>query len=114
MMGNGRSDGSSGSPRIVLDEQNPGGGTGPTSGGFNYEDATSQHQRITKEIEEAGKVLYKARNDGKRRRYRRKIKRLQKEDEKFKARIDEAKHMLNNVLLEEAKMASADPSWLRP
>ena len=78
------------------------------------EDATSQHQRITKEIEEAGKVLDKARNDGKRRRYRRKIKRLQKEDEKFKARIDEAKHMLNNVLLEEAKMASADPSWLRP
>ncbi len=55
-----------------------------------------------------------ARNDGKRRRYRRKIKRLQKEDEKYKAQIDEAKHMLNDVLLDEARIADADPSWLRP
>ncbi len=78
------------------------------------ENATSQHQRIANEIEEAGKVLDKARNDGKRRRYRRKIKRLQEEDEKYKAQIDEAKHMLNDVLLDEAKLTGADPSWLRP
>ena len=78
------------------------------------ENATSQHQRISKEIEEARKVLEKARNDGKRRRYRRKIKRLQGEDEKYKAQIDEAKHMLNDVLLDEARIAGADPSWLRP
>lgn len=78
------------------------------------ENATSQHQRITKEIEEAEKVLGKARNDGKRRRYRRKIKRLRKEDEKYKAQIAEAKHMLNDVLLDEARIADADPSWLRP
>jgi len=78
------------------------------------EDATSQHERITKEIEEARKVLEKARNDGKRRRYRRKIKRLQEEDEKYKAQIDEARHMLNDVLLDEARVAGADPSWLHP
>ena len=78
------------------------------------ENATSQHQRITKEIEEAEKVLGKARNDGKRRRYRRKIKRLREEDEKYKAQIAEAKHMLNDVLLDEARIADADPSWLRP
>ncbi len=78
------------------------------------ENATSQHQRITKEIEEARKILDKARNDGKRRRYRRKIKRLQEEDEKYKAQIAEAKHMLNDVLLDEARTADADPSWLRP
>jgi len=78
------------------------------------EKATPQHQRITKEIEEAEKVLEKARNDGKRRRYRRKIKRLQQEDEKYKAQIEEARHMLNDVLLGEAKLADADPSWLRP
>ena len=78
------------------------------------EEATSQHQRITKEIEEARMVLEKARNDGKRRRYRRKIKRLQKEGEKYNGQIEQAKHMLNEVLLEEAKMADADPTWLRP
>jgi hypothetical protein len=78
------------------------------------ENATSQHQKITKEIGEAENVLDKARNDGKRRRYRRKIKRLRKEDEKYKAQMDKAKHMLNDVLLEEARMAGADPSWLRP
>ncbi|MFB0506791.1 MAG: DUF4124 domain-containing protein [Thermodesulfobacteriota bacterium] len=78
------------------------------------DNATSQHQRITREIEEAEKVLDKARNDGKRRRYRRKIKRLQEEDEKYKAQTEEAKHMLNDVLLDEARIADADPSWLRP
>jgi hypothetical protein len=78
------------------------------------ENATSQHLRVTKEIEEAEKVLDKARNDGKRRRYRRKIGRLREEDEKYKAEIDEAKHMLNDVLLDEARMTDADPSWLRP
>ena len=78
------------------------------------ESATSEHQRITKEIEEAEKVLDEARNDGKRRRYRRKIKSLRKEDEKYKAQIDEARHMLNDVLLDEARIADADPSWLRP
>jgi hypothetical protein len=78
------------------------------------ENATSQHQRVTREIEEAEKVLDKARNDGKRRRYRRKIDALRKEDERHKAQIDEAKHMLNDVLLDEARMADADPSWLRP
>ncbi len=78
------------------------------------ENATSQHQRITKEIEEAKRVMDKARNDGKRRRYRRKIERLQKEDKLYKAQIEEAKYMLNNALLDEANMAGADPSWLRP
>lgn len=78
------------------------------------ENATSQHERITKEIEEARKVLDEARNDGKRRRYRREIMRLQGEDEKYKAQIGEARNMLNNVLLEEARIAGADPSWLRP
>jgi TATA-binding protein-associated factor Taf7 len=78
------------------------------------ENATAEHRRITKEIEETEKVLDKARNDGKRRRYRRQIKRLRKEDEKYKAQIDEAKHMLNDVLLDEARIADADSSWLRP
>ena len=78
------------------------------------ENATSQHQRIIGEIGEAQEVLDKARNDGKRRRYRRKIERLRKQDEQYKAQIDEAKHMLNDVLLNEARMADADPSWLRP
>jgi hypothetical protein len=78
------------------------------------ENATSQHKRITKEIEEAREILEKARNDGKRRRYRRKIKRLEEEAKKYKAQIDEARHMLNDVLLNEARMAGADPSWLRP
>jgi hypothetical protein len=78
------------------------------------ENATSQHEKIIKTIEEARKVLDEARNDGKRRRYRREIKRLQEEDEKYKAQIEEARHMLNNVLLDEARMAGADPSWLRP
>jgi hypothetical protein len=78
------------------------------------ENATSEHERITKEIEEARKVLNEARNDGKRRRYRRKIKRLQEEGEKYKAQIAKARHMLNNVLLDEARMAGADPSWLQP
>ncbi|UCD70534.1 MAG: DUF4124 domain-containing protein [Syntrophobacterales bacterium] len=81
---------------------------------LQLENATSQHQRITKEVEEAREVLEKARNDGKRRRFRRKIKRLQKEDEQYRAQIDEAKHMLNDILLDEARMAGADPSWLRP
>lgn len=78
------------------------------------ENATSQHEGIAREIEEAERVLDKARNDGKRRRYRRKIKRLREEDEKYNAQIDEAKHMLNDVLLDEARMAGADPSWLHP
>jgi hypothetical protein len=78
------------------------------------ENATSQHERITREIEEARKVLDEARNDGKRRRFRREITRLQEEDEKYNAQIREARHMLNYVLLEEARMAGADPSWLRP
>ena len=78
------------------------------------ENASSQHERITKEIEEARNVLNEARNDGKRRRYRRKIKGLQEEDEKYKAQIEEARHMLNDVLLDEARMAGADPSWLQP
>jgi hypothetical protein len=78
------------------------------------ENATSQHQRITKEIEEARETLDKARNDGKRRRYRRKIERLKEEDNQNKAQIEEAKHMLNHVLLDEARMAGADPSWLQP
>ena len=78
------------------------------------ENAASQHERITKEIEEARKVLSEARNDGKRRRYRRKIKRFEEEAKKYKAQIDEARHMLNDVLLNEARMAGADPSWLRP
>jgi hypothetical protein len=81
---------------------------------IQLENATSHHQKIIREIEEAQEVLDKARNDGKRRRYRRKIKRLRKEDEHYKAQIDEAKHMLNDVLLDEARMANADPSWLRP
>lgn len=78
------------------------------------QNATSQHERIIREIEEARKILDEARNDGKRRRYRREIKRLQEEDEKYKAQMEEARHMLNNVLLDEARMAGADPSWLRP
>jgi len=78
------------------------------------ENATSQHERITKEIEEARNVLSEARNDAKRRRYRRKIKGLQEEDEKYKAQIEEARHMLNDVLLDEARMAGAEPSWLQP
>jgi hypothetical protein len=78
------------------------------------EEATSQHERLTKEIQDAKMVLDKARNDGKRRRYRRTIRNLQKEDEKYKAQIEEARHMLNEVLLEEAKLADADPLWLRP
>jgi hypothetical protein len=78
------------------------------------EQATSQHDRIMSEIQDAQMILDKARNDGKRRRYRRKIKNLQKEDEKYKAQIEKARHMLNEVLLEEATLADADPSWLRP
>ncbi len=81
---------------------------------IQLDNATSQYQRITKEIEEARKVLDKARNDGKRRRYRRKIEHLQKEDKKYKAQIEEAKHMLNNALLDEARLTGAEPSWLRP
>jgi len=76
--------------------------------------ASSQHQRISKEIEEARKVLDEARNDGKRRRYRRNIQRLQKEGEKYRAQIEEARRMLHGVLLDEARTAGADPSWLRP
>ena len=78
------------------------------------ENATSQRQRISREIEEARQILDKARNDGKRRRYRRKIERLEKEDNHNKAQIEEARHMLNHVLLDEARMTGADPSWLRP
>ena len=78
------------------------------------ENATSQRDRVTKEIEEAREILENARNDGKRRRYRRKIKRLEEETKKYKPQIDEARHMLNDVLLDEARMAGADPSWLRP
>jgi hypothetical protein len=76
--------------------------------------ASSQHQRISGEIKEAKKVLGEARNDGKRRRYRRKIQRLQEEDEKYRAQIEEARRMLHGVLLDEARMAGADPLWLRP
>jgi len=78
------------------------------------ENATTQYEGVTKEIAEARKVLEKARNDGKRRRYGRKIKQLQEEAKKYKAQIDEARHMLNDVLLDEARMAGADPSWLQP
>jgi hypothetical protein len=78
------------------------------------EEATSQHDRITSEIQDAQMILDKARNDGKRRRSRRKINNLQKEDEKYKVQIEKARHMLNEVLLEEATLADADPSWLRP
>ena len=78
------------------------------------ENAASQHEGVTKKIEEAREILEKARNDGKRRRYRRQIKHLEEEAKKYKAQIDEARHMLNDVLLDEARMAGADPSWLRP